>query len=442
MFSKLRVEIQPPPTCRRTLEIARRAARRPRPAVILAAIAAALLTALGCSGTAADPPPPGVEASTPGEPGGTGAVSSQGGGPPADGTYTSMAPPMLAPLPRGPAGQWQYHEISGAQCRDGSPAGFYMRSSDTSTNLVIYLEQGGACFNATLCEFNPANVDETMTGRTLSETVGGMRFGDRQQPPTTGMFDFSRSDNPYRDWNMVWVPYCTGDAHAGSRPNALVPGVAEPQQFVGYMNMQKFVGHIVPTFHDAEHVVLTGTSAGSFGAGLSFNQTQDAFGSTPVTLIMDSGVPFSDTFMGPCLQGTWRELWNFEALLPPECSACRSADGGGLIELVFFSARKYPGARLGIISATEDDVMRFFYGFGENGCQGGGAYAEGKYTAALTDLRALAAPYAAQFASYYVPGIQHMYEQFDDFYEPRAGGLTIASWTQSLLAGDALDVGP
>jgi hypothetical protein len=269
-----------------------------------------------------------------------------------------------------------------------------------------------------------------------------MQPGVRQEPPSTGIFDATRPDNPFQSWNMVWIPYCTGDAHSGSAPNTMVPGVAEPQQFVGYLNMQKFVGHIVPTFSDAGRVVLTGTSAGSFGAGLNFNQVQDAFGATPVTLLMDSGVPLSDAFMAPCLQKTWRDLWNYDALMPPECDECRHADGGGLIELVFFSARKYPNVRAGIISATEDDVMRFFMGFGENECGGAGSYAMGKYTQAVGDLRQLATPYAAQFASYYVPGINHMYLQFDDFYQPLAGGVSVSSWVTDLLNGTTTNVGP
>ena len=43
----------------------------------------------------------------------------------------------------------------------------------------------------------------------------------------------------------------------------MVPGVTEPQQFVGYRNMQKFVARIVPTFKDeVNQVVITGASAG------------------------------------------------------------------------------------------------------------------------------------------------------------------------------------
>lgn len=356
-------------------------------------------------------------------------------------TYACMAPQMLDAIPRETAGQWTYHPIDGAVCRDGSPAGFYTRFSDTSKKLLIYLEQGGACFNSALCMYNPATVSDSLTGRTLTEAISGMHPGVMQQPQTTGIFDYTNPENPYKDWNAVWIPYCTGDAFGGSNPDGAVPGVDGTQHFVGHLNMQKFIGHIVPTWSDATEVVLTGTSAGSFGAGLNYNMVQDAFGSVPVTVIMDSGLPFSDQYMAPCLQQQWRDLWKLDEALPPDCPECTQPDGGGIINLVFYTARKYPHTKLGIISATEDDIMKFFYGFGENNCQNG-SYPTGKYPAALSDLRQSAAPYRSQFASYFITGILHMYSQFPDFYQPMAGGVPMVTWANDILAGTMNDVGP
>ena len=351
--------------------------------------------------------------------------------------FPCMAPPMLDPLPKAAAGQWTYQAIDGTFCRDGTPAGFYTRFSDASKKLLIYLEQGGACMNTAVCTSNPKSVDESITGRTFPEvTTNGVK-SVRQAPQTTGIFDYSNAENPYKDWNAIWIPYCTGDAFGGSNPNGSIPSVTATK-FVGYMNMQKFVGHIVPTFPDAERVVLTGTSAGSFGAGLNFNQVQDAFGSVPVTLIMDSGIPFGDAFMSPTVQKQWRTLWNLAPALPPDCKECTGADGGGLINLVFYSAKKYPGVKLGLISAEEDDIMKFFFGFGE----ASGSYATGKYPQGLQDLRQQAAPFKSQFASYYVPGIKHMYSQFPDFYTPLAGSVTLVSWVNDVLTGTMHDVGP
>jgi cysteine-rich repeat protein len=42
---------------------------------------------------------------------------------------------------------WQYFEIPGTKCIDGTPAGFSVNYNPASTQLLIYLEGGGACFN-------------------------------------------------------------------------------------------------------------------------------------------------------------------------------------------------------------------------------------------------------------------------------------------------------
>lgn len=386
-------------------------------------------SALGTGGSAGTAGVPAVAGS------GGGSAPTKGCG--TNQAFACMAPPMLAPLARSPVGEWSYQEIEGATCRDGSPAGLYTRFSDASKKLLIYLEQGGACMNTAVCGFNPKNVGESIAGRTFAEVISPGVQQIRQQPQTTGIFDFTNAQNPYKDYSAIWIPYCTGDAYGGSNPAGSIPGVTATQ-FVGYMNMQKFVGHIVPTFPDAERVVLTGTSAGSFGAGINFNQVQDAFGSVPVTLVMDSGIPFSDAFMTPTLQMQWRTLWNLAPAMPPDCAECQHADGGGLINLVLYSAKKYANVKLGVISAEEDDIMKFFFAFGEPS----GSYATGKYPQGLADLRQLAAPFPGQFASYYVPGIKHMYSQFDDFYQPLAGGVTLASWSSDVLAGAMKNVGP
>ena len=360
-----------------------------------------------------------------------------------------MAPPMLSPLPKSDPGQWTYHVIDGAQCRDGSPAGFYTRfSTADSKHLLIYLEGGGACFNAALCTFNPASVQESIGpgGRDIATTATQGLLDVMQAPETTGIFDFTNSKNPFLDWNMVWIPYCTGDVFSGTRENATDPDIPGTQQFVGYYDMQKFVGHIVPTFSDADRVVLTGTSAGSFGAGMNFNQVQDAFGKVPVTLIMDSGIIFTDDYLPACLQKRWRELWGNDAALPPECTECRHPDGGGFANLLTFSARKYPNAKLGIISAVDDGVMSFFYSFGENDCKGG-PYPAGKYQTALQALRTVGEGFPGQSASYFVLRKTHTYEQTPDFYDLPAdkrptGYVPIAAWMSDVLAGAMTQVGP
>ncbi|HSY40792.1 MAG TPA: pectin acetylesterase-family hydrolase, partial [Polyangia bacterium] len=192
----------------------------------------------------------------------------------------------LLAVPQG----WNYYAIDGAMCRDGSPAGIYVHRG-TADKLFIYLEGGGACSSPTFCSHNPAAVSQAFPGgaqsqgQTIGGSLGSVTGGPYQAPyvPTAasgltpayspGIFDFTNAANPVKDWSGVYVPYCTGHVHFGTADNVTIPGdgllpALTNQHFVGYRNMQKFIGHLVPTFPGLTQVLLTGASAGGFGAGL------------------------------------------------------------------------------------------------------------------------------------------------------------------------------
>jgi hypothetical protein len=383
----------------------------------------------------------------------------------------NVAPPLGDPLPSSAAGEWVWNEVAGSQCRDGSPAGFWYKRSAASKNVMIYLEGGGVCFSPQFCALNPKNVRERMYGDVFPPPpTAGDPMAIRMEssstpfaPYTGGIFDLSNASNPVRDWNIVSIPYCTGDVFGGTRSDAVVPGDTSgaKQQFVGYRNMQKFLGRIIPTFKDAGRVLLAGSSAGAFGAGLSFNQTQDGFsqvGSAKVSIVMDSALIFTDAFLDPCLQKQWRDLWGLNAALPPDCPECQPASGGGFWKLIPFSARKFANARLGMISGQHDSIMRLFFSLGENQCTAPFPLLEpaDKYEAAITDLRAVAAadPAAARFSTYVIGAaagaapngvsydIVHQWLWNERFYVKLAGNVSPAEWVSQLLRDEATTVGP
>jgi len=301
---------------------------------------------------------------------------------------------------------------------------------------MIYLEGGGACFNAETCAFTPRNINELVVGETM-ETV---RAVERPQVPwTEGIFDTSRAENPVRTWNMVYVPYCTGDTHAGTRPNATVPGLPQPQQFVGYRNMTAFLARIIPTFASADKVLLTGTSAGGVGAAANFNQAQDGFGHVPVVLLDDSGPIFSDEFLSVCLQKRMRDLWGLNGSLPPDCADCFPASGGNLGAAAPFLEKKYPDAVAGFVSSLEDSVMRFFFSWGENECRVA-TYSREKYTRGVVDMRDHHGFDPAHFGTFFMPGKRHTHIFRERFYTETVGGMTLAQWTGELLAGKPVRV--
>jgi hypothetical protein len=136
--------------------------------------------------------------------------------------------------------------------------------------------------------------------------------------------------------------------------------------------------------------VLSGSSAGGFGALMNYARTQDAFGDTPVFLVDDSGPPLSDQYMTPCLQKMFRDSWNLDAALPADCTDCTHADGGGMQNALGYLADRYPKSRLGIISSTRDGTIRSFYGYGYPDCTAGAAgfpMPEEPFAAGIAEMR-------------------------------------------------------
>jgi hypothetical protein len=291
----------------------------------------------------------------------------------------AFSPSESDPVPGADAGMsapvgWNYYNFPGAMCRDGSPLGIYVRFGSVN-KLMIYMEGGGVCISPHFCDHNPANMNQVFPGGDLNgESVTGSLATQSglQAPYTSGIFDTTNTANPFLNWNQIYIPYCTGDAHIGTNPNASIPndlGVATTQRFVGALNMQLFVSRIVPTFKTVTQVVLTGSSAGGIGAGLNFGLVQDSFGAVPVTLIDDSFPPFTGTQdITPCLQALSNSLWGLQAGLPSDCVECSDQDAGGFTNIVPYWLQKYPHAHLGLVSSIHDQVIRLFLAAGTDNC--------------------------------------------------------------------------
>jgi hypothetical protein len=322
-----------------------------------------------------------------------------------------------------------------SQCRGGSATGFGVRLNPASDKLFIYLEGGGACFNGFSCGFNPSSY-----GEFNFNTWGGGQ---------SGIFDPDNPENPVREWNAVYIPYCTGDVHAGDATGIDVPGLGAPsnQSFVGYRNIGLFLKRIIPTFPNVTEVLLTGVSAGGFGAAYNYDRIAQAFCPRPVILIDDSGPPMADAYLAPCLQTRWRELWNLNATLPADCADCALPDGGGIVNYTTYIAKKYPASRMGLISSDQDGTIRQFFGYGANDCADldgfagsmpGNVFAEG-----LNDLRDNYLSMSPGWATYFVSSTSHTYLGGGAYYNTNVDNVPLTQWVGTVVSGgQAGHVGP
>jgi hypothetical protein len=339
-------------------------------------------------------------------------------------------PPIEGPGITGPDHQWTWIPISGSRCLDGSSTGIGLRMSSTSTKLYVYLEGGGACFNEATCAIALGAFDQAAF-EAWAGTIGQI-----------GIFDTTADANPVRDWNAIYVPYCSGDVHAGDAAGGDVPGGPQGQDFLGYPNVGLYLQRILPTFRGASEVLLAGASAGGFGATLNYDRVAAAFCPLPVTLLDDSGPPMSDTYLAPCLQEQWRSLWDLSTTLPASCTDCIDADGGGIVNYVTYLASKWPSSHMGLVSSTEDAVISTFYGYGSDGCTSSTPLPGATYAAGLEDLRTHYLSPTGRWGTYFVDSITHTYLLGPGFYTTTVNGKLLTDWIGDLLDGQAGNIGP
>ena len=326
-------------------------------------------------------------------------------------------PPTLGTTPK----QWEYVPVDGTKCMNGTPTGIGVNLG-TSGDLLIYMEGGGACFNNDTC------------GSVAHKSGWGPdQFAVNIGPYNVGIFDRLDDANPFKDATYVFVPYCTADVHAGSKPDGM-----DNHMFVGYLNVGFDLDYLVPKSAAVKRVVLAGSSAGGFGALMNYHRTQLAFGETPVHLLDDSGPPLGDMYLSPCLQKQFRDAWNLDAALPPDCTVCRQADGGGLINALGYLADAHPDRRMALVTSTRDGTIRSFYGWGYPDCAtaDGTPMPEDVFSAGVANLRDVALASHPNFRVYSKDSGQHVWLLYEpETVSPRADGSGehLSDWLDDML---------
>jgi pectinacetylesterase len=175
--------------------------------------------------------------------------------------------------------EWE-RVVPGGDCRcsDGSQFSFWVRDASPK-KVVFYLQGGGACFSAKTCA----------PERDLYTTRIGAEDGPAGQ---SGMFDLADKRNPFADYSIVYVPYCTGDVHIGKTTTKYAPGLTVHHN--GYVNGTSALDHLAATFPDATDVAVIGESAGSVAAPLYAGLVSDRLPKARITALADGSGSYPD----------------------------------------------------------------------------------------------------------------------------------------------------
>ena len=319
--------------------------------------------------------------------------------------------------------EWTWYPLEGNTCMDGSPTGIGLNLDFASDKLIVFLEGGGACFNAATCTTvaHQNGFDEAE----MTDLAGYLDAG--------GMLDRDDPDNPVADWSYVFIPYCTGDVHAGAQPDG-----AGGRDYVGYGNVTRAVTLVAERMGGSlSQVVLTGQSAGGFGAAYNYDQVATIFGAidVPVDLLDDSGPPLSNTYFTPCLQQQFRTQWNLDETLPADCDECTDEEGPGFVSLIGTLSEKYPERRFGLVSSLGDETIRLFYGFGYPDCENPAGMNAATFEAGIEELRDEILAPLDNVRAFTIASEEHVWTD-NGLGTVEVDGVTLADWIAALVEGE------
>lgn len=312
-----------------------------------------------------------------------------------------------------PADWEQVEAPADCACSDGSPYHYWIRPADP-TRVVYFLEGGGACFSAGTCGPGSSTYKRNLADG--ADVAAGA-------PATGGIFDLDDERNPFADWSMVFVPYCTGDLHLGDNTQDYGDGVVV--QHKGATNARTALDAAAARFPDAEQVVVAGSSAGSAGAPLYAGLAHDLLPDADVTLLADGSAAYPDDEGITAAIGA---LWGAFDLLPDWPEQTGPPPGDWSLPRLFVQAgRHVPDMRLASINSAYDEVQAGFSALiGQ----------PGDLLTMIDGNNALIESEGIDLRWWVGPGTEHTVLGRDSFYTDEVDGTSLRDWVADLVAGE------
>ena len=239
--------------------------------------------------------------------------------------YLAIRPVRSGPAPNGYTRY--YFDLNDARCFDGEEANVAV-SYGTSNNVMLFMEGGGARW--------PGDGGLAVN----LDTTADWSFKSRE------------ADNPLRDWNFVYVPYCDASIHSGN--NALEYDGMYHWHW-GLRQAAAAVALMKRLFPAPDKVLVAGSSAGGFGTFVGWAIAKSEYRDTKTYVLNDSGCGFwnpDDPETWDLIERTWA------VRIPPECARCEGTTPLFLYELY---QDLDPQVRIGMFSSYQDWIMTHLF---------------------------------------------------------------------------------
>jgi hypothetical protein len=310
----------------------------------------------------------------------------------------------------------QWERIVGpaeCMCSDKSEYSYFVRKADPA-KVVFVLEGGGACFDAVGCGPRSTNFKRTAgyeNGVTLAE----------------GLFDLDNLRNPFADYSMVFVPYCTGDVHIGNTTHDYGDGVVVEHK--GFVNASTALKTMAETFPDATEVVVTGASAGSVPTPLYAGLTRDLLPAARISVFADGSGAYPDI---PGINGLVGSVWGTMNAVPEwPVNVGITAETWSFPGLFVKAGTYAPDIAFARHDYAFDETQVFFAGLG--------GIATDDLVSLIDRNEAQIEAAGVELDSYISPGHDHTVIGKPEFYTETVNGVLLVDWVRDLIAGKPID---
>jgi hypothetical protein len=319
--------------------------------------------------------------------------------------------------PTAGAGGWERVSPGGdTGCGTGAPFSFFVRKAGRS-DLLVFFQGGGACWSSQTCDLAGSP--------TWDPTADASDLAENQQ----GILDLANPANPFRDYSVVFVPYCTGDVHLGARRERYV-GIDEADavriteiEHRGRANAMAALRWAFEARPKVRRAFVTGESAGGVASAHYAGVVAEHYPGARVAQLADSSGAFRARAV-PDLMDTWgasaglRELPGFDG---------RDLD---FEALYLASASRSPQVSWAQVNRADDGVQAFFVSL---------VGRSDPTRALLAEAQAVLRGGLASFRTYLAPGTAHTILSTPAFYSEVVEGVRLRDWVAALASGSPAD---
>jgi hypothetical protein len=328
-------------------------------------------------------------------------------------------------------------------CKDGSSPYYFFVKRGSVNKLLMYYQGGGACWNEVTCGGTFLTQYEALCDTTVNPSGG-----DNPNNQHSGFADLTNDDNPFKDWNIVFVSYCSCDIHYGDSVQDYDDYDGTPIHVVhhGFQNAKVAEKWAREHFVNPEMVFVTGSSAGSYGALFNAPLLEEVWPASQFRVLGDAG-------NGVITQGFLLSQfphWNFAANLPTEIPGVTESFSGssptGMVGYIEGVAAYFPntlwahystaydgstGGQTGFYNVMAQSLILNWPKWWESSC----AWNQLMVDQASTTAAAVALE-NDNYRYYIGTGSRHTMWGSDKVYDNTTGGVpTIVDWINAMLTG-------